>query len=407
MKRKPIIISGICLVLALIAVGIFFLNKSMNEKKIAYMISIANKMYKDYQKELLSEPGKEGLTSTYTITNTVIKAGDENEFVAVVYSTMTASQAGDSETVKFVWPMRIKKNSSGKYVTIGQGPHVTEKGLKIIDNTKVQAKKVSKFPVSLSTSNKYKIEGSKVSVTYDNGKHWAKVPASYDQLIKNCDLAQENGKYKTLNYGSFYISPKITAFAYNGMKTGSVLITVSKDKGKSWNSYEIHSNDGGYEYMDKYIGFTSENNGYAVLTTSVAMGHQENYIYETSDGGKTWLEVGNTNNVYARVVTGAGFANDKIGFVGFRYENDSNPTVYMTQDKGITWNKLDIKLPSQYKNDYATPLCPTFKGKYGILPVNLRDSNKTIQFTTKDYGKTWTFDREIKLNESVEIVDNV
>ncbi|MBO3446518.1 hypothetical protein [Clostridium sp. CCUG 7971] len=78
----------------------------------------------------------------------------------------------------------------------------------------------------------------------------------------------------------------------------------------------------------------------------------------TKDGGKSWNEIGNTNEVYSRVVTGIGFLDDKIGFVGFRYESENNPTVYRTDNAGVTWEKLEIHLPYEYASDYATPRTP-------------------------------------------------
>ncbi|MDU5022069.1 MAG: hypothetical protein E6269_16130 [Clostridiales bacterium] len=121
------------------------------------------------------------------------------------------------------------------------------------------------------------------------------------------------------------------------------------------------------------------------------MGKQYSYIYITTDGGKTFNEIGNTNEVYPRIITGVGFLDEKIGFVGFRYENDNNPTVYRTEDSGSTWEKLDIKLPVEYISDYATPLKLKFEKDIIMLPVKLRDSDKVINFISKDKGLTFEY----------------
>ena len=136
------------------------------------------------------------------------------------------------------------------------------------------------------------------------------------------------------------------------------------------------------------------------------MGHQENRIFQTSDGGKTWAEIGNTNNVYARVVTGAGFINKSIGFVSFRYDADINPVVYRTGDKGKNWTKCALEIPDSFKRiaAYATALSPVFNGANGVLPVTFRSNNAsggaadvTVQYVTSDYGKTWTFNEKYNL----------
>lgn len=253
----------------------------------------------------------------------------------------------------------------------------------------------SDFPVSLTSPNKYKIDGDTISLTYDNGAKWSDVPVPITTLMSKKELSNiTNYKDTYLANGSYFITPKVTAFVYGG-DNEAVKLLISNNQGKSWNTFKIPGTASDEDYSDKYIGFTSESHGYVLLTSSVAMGHQENNIYETNDGGKTWKEIGNTNKAYARVVTGVGFTSDKTILVGFRYENDNNPTIYRTIDNGITWTKVNIKLPSQYESDYATPLCPVFQGANGVLPVKLRDNNKTIQFTTTDYGEIWKFDKTI------------
>ena len=115
------------------------------------------------------------------------------------------------------------------------------------------------------------------------------------------------------------------------------------------------------------------------------------YLYGPyEDGGKTWTFVGSTNDVYRHVVTGAGFANKDIGLIGFRYEDNHEPIFYLTTDGGKTWSLQNIPLPGKYKEDYATPLSPVFNNAQGILPVALRDHNKTINYMTTDYGVHWT-----------------
>ena len=140
-----------------------------------------------------------------------------------------------------------------------------------------------------------------------------------------------------------------------------------------------------------FIGFSDQDHGYCVVTTDVAMGKQYSFVYITTDGGKTFKEIGNTNEVYPRVITGVGFLDEKIGFIGFRYENDNNPTVYRTDDSGDTWHKLDIKLPANYTYDYATPLSLKFNDGIIMLPVKLRDNDKIINFISTDKGLTFKY----------------
>jgi bla regulator protein BlaR1 len=207
---------------------------------------------------------------------------------------------------------------------------------------------------------------------------------------------------------AIYISDEVTAVAYgdNANPASPVTVLISNNEGQTWSNYSVADTKVD-DYTQKYVGFTTKNDGWLLLAgSSVAMGHQENRIFQTSDGGKTWTEIGNTNQVYPRVVTGAGFANKNIGFVSFRYDVDPNPVVYRTKDKGKTWTKCALIIPESFKSitSYATALSPVFDGAKGILPVTFRNNDAvrgtvdvTVQYITSDYGKTWTFNEKYNL----------
>lgn len=133
---------------------------------------------------------------------------------------------------------------------------------------------------------------------------------------------------------AIYISDEITAVAY-GNDTSPVTVYVSNDRGKTWKNYSVKGTNA-KDYPKKYMGFITQNDGWLLLAGDVASGRQENRIFQTLDGGKTWNEIGNTSHVYDRVASGSGFANENIGFVSFRYDSDINPVLYRTQDKGKT-----------------------------------------------------------------------
>lgn len=201
-----------------------------------------------------------------------------------------------------------------------------------------------------------------------------------------------------------YLSNEITAVA-SGDNASPVTVLVSKDKGKTWSTYSVKGTKA-KDYPQKQIGFITRNNGWLLLAGDVASGHQASRIFQTSNGGKTWNEIGNTNHVYDRVVTGAGFADKSIGFVSFRHDSDVNPVMYRTQDKGNTWTKCSLKIPDSFKSiaTCATALSPVFNGANGVLPVTFRNNHwkgdpvdVTVRYKTSDYGKTWTFDEKYNL----------
>lgn len=245
----------------------------------------------------------------------------------------------------------------------------------------------------LDSGNSYSFTNDgELVISYDNGAVTAEVPLTIDPNDPDAK-----------NRISVYISKEITAVVYNNLNDlQKVEVLISNDMGKTWNTYPVEGTETKKElfYYDKMIGFTTRKDGWLVLLSDSWTGHQHHYIYLTADGGKTWTETGNVNEIYDFIVTGAGFANNKIGFICFRYVQDINPVVYRTEDGGKTWKKCDISIPESFKFSYATPYSPSFYGANGVMPVILTENEQgreiTIRYTTSDYGKTWVYDSEFQ-----------
>lgn len=235
--------------------------------------------------------------------------------------------------------------------------------------------------------NSYSIdqEGN-VLVSYRNGDVIATIPLNYNKIWTSTEANIENT--------GFYISEDKTAivYGYADDKTSPLHVLISHDEGTTWHDYEIQDSKG---YDTKFIGFTTKNDGWIVSGGSAGVGRSLNYVYQTSDGGKTWSELGNPNDLYAEQLTGAGFSTKEIGFLGFRYYADNGPVVYWTKDKGQSWEKLSVSLPRKFHEYQKTPLSPIFNGKEGLFPILLsKEANVigTIYLSSKDEGLTWTYD---------------
>ncbi|KWX77089.1 WD40/YVTN/BNR-like repeat-containing protein [Paenibacillus jilunlii] len=232
----------------------------------------------------------------------------------------------------------------------------------------------------------------RVIISYNNGNSKVKAP-----LALKPGYDEESGV--TVQGTGFFISTDITAIVYGGSRAIPVQVLITNDQGKTWNTYPVTKELIG---TTKNIGFMTKNDGWMVLSRFNGMGSEYHYIYKTGDGGKTWSEVkGNANEVYARVLTGAGFSNDKIGFMGFRYETDFQPAIIWTQDGGKSWTKLHIKLPDGCADYSLTPLSPVFNGAKGQFPIQLSKDGAsnvvgTIYLTSSNYGKTWKYDKLVR-----------
>ena len=136
-----------------------------------------------------------------------------------------------------------------------------------------------------------------------------------------------------------------------------VRVLLSGDGGSSWRSVTI-TGSGAMEslgewvtdmaYYGGYIGFDQADGrfGYLVLTTGAAMNHQDLRIYLTEDGGDTWA-------------------------------------------------RLELELPDGYQDCRFTPLSPTFAGPEGSYPIQVSHPSgetSTLTMYTHDGGLTWSFD---------------
>ncbi len=90
-----------------------------------------------------------------------------------------------------------------------------------------------------------------------------------------------------------------------------------------------------------YQSFYTETDGYGVSAHTGAAGMQFHYFYTTADAGKTWTDMEtNLDTVYPCVITGISFRDESVGFVVYRYWDDSfSPPIVMTTDGGKTWKK--------------------------------------------------------------------
>ncbi|MGL5327983.1 MAG: WD40/YVTN/BNR-like repeat-containing protein, partial [Peptostreptococcaceae bacterium] len=360
------------------------------QNEIGNLINVANDFFNEYTEKGKLSYQEKGMEAVYTNKETVIVAGDKDEFMAMVYFDVDVAVNGENDFTSSYHKMRIKKDNDGSYYLIDEGNMVNREGLEIVNysNKQKQKEELSEIKKEIGTNETKKILGVYYQMTsnglrlsYNKMKDWVSVPIPNEYIDAIFDF--DNNKLKE---NISYISHKKTAFISHF--NSDILIIVTDDKGQTWNEIKL---DDAYQEGDLFIGFSNQDIGYIAITTDIAMGKQYSYIYITSDGGKTYNEIGNTNEVYPRVITGVGFLDEKIGFVGFRYESDNNPTVYRTEDSGSTWTKLDIKLPVQYIDDYATPLNLKFENDKIMLPVKLRDNDKIINFISTDKGLNFEY----------------
>lgn len=244
-----------------------------------------------------------------------------------------------------------------------------------------------------NAGNSYTFSGNKLTIYYHNGE-------SSTEVILPINLSTTFAEEQS----GVYISNQKTVIVYGGLdRQEPVNVMISDNKGKTWNTYTINdTNTINDNFIGKRLGFISNSEGWLVLDGNVGSGTQKHYIYETVNGGKSWTQIGNANDIYSKMLTGASFSTKDIGFLIFaRIDNNMFPTIYRTQNQGKTWEKLDLPTPKGLENGVyrIDALSPIFNGADGVLPIvinNITDSEIKAkaegQYVTSDYGKTWIYD---------------
>jgi hypothetical protein len=250
---------------------------------------------------------------------------------------------------------------------------------------------IDNISLSCEGNSWYADENNNLIISYNSGETAVKTPVTFNNDEMEYVMAKE--------YPGVFVSKDKTIVAYGGINATPVYVICSDDMGKTWSEPELITQGVGISQM--YVGFSTSDDGWLVFGDFHGMGYEDNFIYRTHDGGKTWTQIGNPNDLYARVLTGAGFANNQIGFLCYRYEFvDFEPAICRTLDGGYTWEKLYVTLPEEYKEYNKTPLSPVFYGTDGLFPIKLSNGDgdyATIYLSSTDYGKTWTYDEKYSL----------
>lgn len=247
------------------------------------------------------------------------------------------------------------------------------------------------IPVQLvePAQNACRREGNEVSVTWDGGETWAKLPVGLEALTTRGEKVSDRSE---LQPGSYYISPERLAFVYGGSVQLPCTLLLSEDQGKTWSikKLPIADDDGRQWVRACYIGFAPDGTGYIGIGAFRERNSESVQILRSKDGGKTWEKVAFPASPYYGLVRGVSFVSGEVGFVA------KGESLFRTEDGGLTWEEKSFTGDLQYPQ----PLAPVFTdAQNGTLIVaqgpngDLGDGSRVKQYVTSDAGKTWRYEQ--------------
>jgi len=175
---------------------------------------------------------------------------------------------------------------------------------------------------------------------------------------------------------------------------GVILRTM--DGGHSWTVYDILPFSGGY------IQFINDANGFVLSGQPSGMFKHAVDLYQTTDGGATWVRKYTNNPLDPSAGTSLPFGGNKSsmtfrdtlrGWVGGESPLVGSAYFYRTNDGGTTWSLQTLTLPAGYALAPIIPGAPKFfNANDAVLPVwmSLDVGRDLYIYVTHDGGTTWT-----------------
>ena len=134
--------------------------------------------------------------------------------------------------------------------------------------------------------------------------------------------------------------------------------------------------------------------GFLIFTGERVVWQESTTLFHTTDGGKSWQEVGpagpDFNTESHSLTVGAGFINNKVGFVTIR--DPETPDIWRTADGGLTWKKQTLPFVQEY---HGMAYMPVKKDGVLTLYVGMEDYSEyggtKAKYESPDDGATWKY----------------
>jgi photosystem II stability/assembly factor-like uncharacterized protein/dienelactone hydrolase len=210
--------------------------------------------------------------------------------------------------------------------------------------------------------------------TNDGGKTWN--PVSYSGPYVKGLCAMDIVKEQYINHGK--IDYKIHIYGVGRVGSPANMM-VSHDGGLTWTSNSMNKDC----KMLFDIKMFDKNNGIVCAASDEDMEKSNALILKTSDGGKTWKKVYQSNRPFEGTWK-ASFPTEKIGYVTIQsYNPDPNvkqQRIAKTTDGGNTWQEINL-VEDANAREFGIGFIDENHGFVGTMDTG---------YETKDGGTTWS-----------------
>ena len=210
--------------------------------------------------------------------------------------------------------------------------------------------------------------------TRDGGKTWK--PVDYKGPYVKGLCAIDIVKEQYINHGK--IDYKIHIYAVGRVGSPANMM-VSHDGGETWTSNSMNNDC----KMLFDIKMFDKNNGFVCAASDEDIEKSNALILKTSDGGKTWKKVYQSNRPF-ECTWKVSFPTKQVGYVTIQSYNP-DPSVKQqriakTTDGGETWNEINL-VEDAGAREFGIGFIDENHGFVGTMNTG---------YETKDGGKTWT-----------------
>jgi photosystem II stability/assembly factor-like uncharacterized protein/dienelactone hydrolase len=210
--------------------------------------------------------------------------------------------------------------------------------------------------------------------TRDGGKTWK--PVDYKGPYVKGLCAIDIVKEQYINHGK--IDYKIHIYAVGRVGSPANMM-VSHDGGETWTSNSMNNDC----KMLFDIKMFDKNNGFVCAASDEDMEKSNALILKTSDGGKSWKKVYQSNRPFEGTWK-ASFPTKQVGYVTIQsYNPDPNvkqQRIAKTTDGGESWNEINL-VEDAGAREFGIGFIDENHGFVGTMNTG---------YETKDGGKTWS-----------------